>query len=271
VFVPVILPTITNSIYADTFHGMADILRPRGYHLLIGETGYSTHEEERIVQAFLGWRPAAIVLAGCVHTDRTRGLLRRAKIPVVEIWTLPPKPLDAAVGFSNFEAARQMTRLLVARGHREIGFIGGLVEGNDRTQARERGYEDALRESGLVFDRSRMRRRPFEFRAGKEALGELLDAHPELDAVFVAADILAVGAIEECRRRGLDVPEDLAIAGFDDAEIGSVIDPPLTTVRVPRYALGRVVAEHLLARFERKPATPRVIDLGFEIVSRASA
>lgn len=269
--VAVVLPTITNSIYAETIHGMADALHEGNLQLLMGESGYSTKREEEIVRVSLGWRPAGIVLAGSCHSRKARSILMRSGVPVVEMWTLPKRPIDSAVGFSNYDAAKEMTEYLIGRGYCRIGYIGGLVDGNDRTTDRERGYRDALQSHGLTFDPSRMRRRTFDFGAGKEGLADLLNAHPDLDAVFLGADVLAVGALSECRARGIAVPRDLAIAGFDDAEIASVVEPPLTTVRTPRYALGRTVADLVMARLNGRKTAPEVIDLGFEIVRRNSA
>lgn len=114
-------------------------------------------------------------------------------------------------------------------------------------------------------------RAPFEFESGGMALGDLLRRMPDADAVFAASDILAVGVLLECLGRGIAVPGRLAVAGFDDAGISSRMTPPLTTIRVPRRAIGRTIAERMLARLAGRPTGERIVDLGFELIERASA
>jgi LacI family gluconate utilization system Gnt-I transcriptional repressor len=219
---------------------------------------------------FLARRPDAIVLTGYTHTQSAVQMIRAAHIPVIEMWNLTKRPLDTIVGFSNYEAARAMTLYLGKRGYRRIGYIGGLTLDNDRTQMREAGYRDALAELGLPLDTNAMLSVPFEYEAGADALVELLRRRPDVDAVFAAGDILAIGVLLECIRRGWRVPKRLAVAGFDDAKLSNRIVPPLTTVRVPRYEIGRTVGQVLLHRVAGARTIGPVVDLGFEIVERNS-
>ncbi len=268
--VAVIVPNMSNSVFAETLQGLSDILRKADYHLLIGNSGYSLGEEQSLVTTFLARRPDGIVLTGYTHTQRTVQMLRAARIPVVEMWNLSERPLDTMVGFSNFEAARAMTRHLGDKGYRRIGYIGGLTHDNDRTLQREAGYREALRELGHRLAPRLMLAVPFEYEAGADAIVELLRRDPSVDAVFAAGDVLAVGVLLECIRRGWPVPRRLAVAGFDDARISSRIVPPLTTVAVPRYEIGCTAAQNILDRLGGLPARPRVLDLGFRIVERGS-
>ena len=269
--VVVIVPNMSNSVFAETLQGMSDILRKADYHLLIGNSGYSLAEEESVVKTFLARRPDGIVLTGYTHTLLTVQMIREARIPVIEMWNLTKRPLDTIIGFSNFEAARAMTLYLGHKGYRKIGYIGGLTHDNDRTQQREAGYRAALHELRLSFNPNLMLSVPFEYEAGADALGELLRRGPDIDAVFAAADIIAVGVLLECIRQRWKVPKRLAVAGFDDAKISSRMVPSLTTVRVPRYEIGRTVAERMLNRINGDRSGSQVVDLGFEIIERGSA
>jgi LacI family gluconate utilization system Gnt-I transcriptional repressor len=243
----VIVPNIANSVFAETLQGMSEILRKAGYQLLIGNSGYSLAEEESLVMTFLARRPDAIVLTGYTHTQHAVQMIRAARIPVIEMWNLTKRPLDTIVGFSNYEAARAMTL-----------YLG------------KAGYRDALAELGLALDTNAMLSVPFEYEAGADALVELLRRRPDVDAVFAAGDILAIGVLLECIRRGWRVPKRLAVAGFDDAKLSNRIVPPLTTVRVPRYEIGRTVGQVLLQRLAGLKTPGPVVDLGFEIIERDS-
>lgn len=268
--IAVVVPTISHSIFADTLQAMSDVLRPAGYHLLIGHSGYSLAEEEALLRAFLGRRPDAVVLTGYTHSRRSREMLKRANLPVVEIWNLCERPVDTIIGISNFAAARDMTRFLLGKGHGRIGYVGGCREGNDRTEQREAGFQAALAEAGHSFDPSLIVRAPFEYECGAQALDELLQRHPGLGCVFAASDILAVGVMLQANRLGIRVPDQLAVAGFDDIGMADKMLPPLTTVRVPRREIGKAAAENILERLAGKQAAKRIVDLGYGLIERSS-
>lgn len=266
--VAIVIPII-NPVFADTVRGMTGVLRERGYELLLGITDYSLAVEESAVAAFLGRRVDGIVVTGITHTKRTRDMLKRAAIPVIEMWNITRDPIDVCVGVSHYRASRQMVKYLHSRGYRRIGYLGGDIRGNDRTAGRQRGYVDAMRDLGLHCDKRRIVHRGFHFSEGAGGLAAILEAHGgQLDAVFAGSDMLAAGALFECQRRGIRVPGDLAIAGFDDAELAGSTVPGITTIRVPRFEIGRAAAEILLQRFEGRYAGPRSVDLGFELVIR---
>ena len=267
--VTVIVPFVTHGVFADAIQGVADALEGAGYCVLLGNSGGSIEREEAIVRMLLGHRPAGVVIQGANHTDATRRMLVNAGVPVVEIGTLPREPIDSAVGYSNFEAARVMTAHLAA-GRRRISFLSAPPDANDRAAARLAGYEAALSEAGLPFDRDLVLHTRFGIQEGHAALGKLLALPRPPDAVFCTSDLWAVGMVTECARRGIPVPRALAIAGFNDQDIASETAPPLTTVRVPRYQIGRRAGELILARIEGSEASAQLIDLGFELVCRES-
>ena len=266
----VIIPTIVNSIFADKVQGMTDVLGSHGYQLLLANSGYSLELEADLVTAFVSQRPSGLVITGTTHADRTRQLLGRAGIPVVETWSMVPEPLDMLVGFSNDDAAASMVQYLAEVGYRKIAFVSAPVADNDRAASRVAGYRRAVARLGLVDDRRLEREASFSLRNGAQALNDLLAEHEGIDAVFFANDILATGGLLECQRRGIRVPEDLGIAGFDDVDLAAESVPGLTTVRIPRYEIGARAATIILERIEGTRQLHKVIDLGFEIVSRGS-
>ncbi|MEP1209486.1 MAG: LacI family DNA-binding transcriptional regulator [Rhizobiaceae bacterium] len=269
--VAVILPNMSNSIFADTLQSISDSLRDSGYQLLVGYSDNSPELEESLVRTFLSRRADAIVLTGHMHSEQTNALLKSADIPIVEMWSVSQDPLGACVGISNFDAAYSMTDYLCRKGHRNIGFIGGLLENNDRTQSRLEGYRAALRDHGVPVDDQLTRDVPFEFEDGSLAMRELLAVGKKLDAVFAASDILALGALLECNRQNLQVPGDIAVAGFDDERLASLIKPSLTTIGVPRRAIGEKVASVVLSALQGEADNQRVFDMGFSLVERESA
>ena len=269
--VAVILPNLSNSIFADTLQSISDSLRDSGYQLLVGYSDNSPQIEESLVRTFLSRRADAIVLTGHMHSEHTNALLKNADIPIVEMWSVSEEPLGACVGISNFDAAYSMTDYLCRKGHKSVAFIGGLLENNDRTQSRLDGYRAALKDHALPVDEQLIRDVPFEFEDGSLAMRELLAVGKKIDAVFAASDILALGALLECNRQELSVPGDIAVAGFDDERLASLIKPSLTTIGVPRSAIGSKVADIVLSTLRGEPVEERVFDMGFSLVERESA
>lgn len=273
--VGLILPSLRNSLFADTIQGISDVLHDAGHHLMIADSGYALAEEEAAIRAFLQHRVCGLLLHNTWHTDSARRLIAQVSVPVVEIGDLTPRPLDMTVSYSNFEAARAMTLLLAHRGNRHIGFVTLPLEDNVRSVERRRGYLAALAECGLEADPKLVLEMPGGIGPGAEAIGRLVEANPRVDAVFFAGDVLAVGAMLECQRRGWAVPGCIAIASFDDVDLLSYANPPVTTVRIPRYDIGRRSAEVLLDRLpghapERGSTEPVAVDLAFQIIERGS-
>lgn len=269
--VAAIVPVLTNSLIAEIMQGLTDALATNGFQMLLGVSGFSAQNEQALVQAFLSRRVDAIYLTGVIHTPETVHMLKRAGIPVVEGGNLTDNPIDMVVGYNNVEAARAITRYLLQRGYAPVGYIGAFGQDNDRARDRRLGYEKALAAARRKADPQLEIETTLDVDAGAAAMGKLLERTPRVRAVFCSADALAVGALYECQRRGLAVPGDVAIAGFDDVVLAAQVVPALTTIRVPRYEIGQRAGTMLCDRLAKRPVRKRVVDAGFELVPRASA
>jgi len=272
--VALVLPNIANSVFADTVHGINDVLNAAGYSLIIAYSGYDAHREEEFLRGLLGYRPEAVLLTGFTHTRSTRTMLRKAGMPVVEMWNIGPKPINLAVGFSNFRAALEMTRYLIAKGHTRLAYRGGMQTDNERTRARQEGFRDALAEASLPVIESWISSAPMELESGAELarqFQEIPAGEPRPQAMFIASDMIAAGFVLEAAQLGIRVPEDVAIAGFDDTPLGRAIRPRLTTVNVRQREIGRRSADLVLRQLRGESISESVNDVGFEIMPRESA
>ncbi|WP_291048438.1 LacI family DNA-binding transcriptional regulator [Herbiconiux sp.] len=271
--VAAIIPAISASVFADALHGLEEILAPAGYQLFIGSTSYRPAHEEELVRAFLGRRPDGIFIVGTEHSANTTHLLRESKVPVIEAWDLTDDPIDSLVGFSNRDAIRAIVEFAHERGYRHPTFAGSLQRGDFRAAARRASFEEAVPE---LFPGETVRvvdsgTSTVDYETGRRLLDETLKLHPETDVLMFASDVFAAGALLECTRRGIRVPDDLAITGFGDFEIGRHLVPTLTTVAVPNRQIGTVAGELLLARMNHTSAETAEVDLGFSVVARESA
>ena len=271
-FIAALVPTINNSNFADTARGLTEVLSAAGLQLLLGYTDYSLEREEALIEAMLRRRPEGVMLTGGTHTERTRRLLKNAHIPVVETWDLPAEPINHVVGFSNAEATNAMVHHLHQRGYREIGFIGGGSTADTRGSDRLLGYVaaiDALKlPTGRVITYGLP---PISIEHGGEALTMLISAWPNVDAVVCVSDLSAFGALSECHRRGLKVPQQIAIAGFGDFDLSRWCWPKLTTVAVDCMGIGHRTGEILLEALKTPSAPPRMEYLPFSIVQRETS
>ncbi len=264
-----IIPSLASSVFADTMQALAARLATDNYQLLIGDSDYSPEREDELVQAMLGRRPDAIVLTGTRHSKKTANLLARSGIPVVETWNLTAHPIDLCVGFSNHAAGFDIARHLFARGYRKIAFIGRLRD-DPRSADRLRGFQEGLRGLGMSAARVIEVGDPATAEIGAAGIDELLRRYRDTDGVFFGSDRLAIGGLLACVRRGIKVPERLAIIGFADFEIASLTLPSLTTVAVPARQIGTVTGELLLTRLAGGAVAERVVDLGYEFIQRES-
>lgn len=264
-----VVPALGYSQHAEVLQGITEFLHEHGITLMIGHSGYDLDVEQEVISAFLARRPDAFYITGIEHSEATRRLLKDSGVPVVEGGNLTDTPIDCVVGYSNFEAMRLLTHRLHARGHRHIAHVNIGPEMNDRNRDRQRGYEAACVELKLVR-KKHIVHGINTLDGGAQAVAQVLARGRPVDALQCGTDVLAVGAILECQRRGISVPGQLAISGFDDLPIASSIVPPLTTVKIDRIGLGRRVGRVLLQRLSGEPLPSKVIDVGFQIVERCS-
>jgi LacI family gluconate utilization system Gnt-I transcriptional repressor len=268
--VGLIVPSLRNSLFAETIKGVSDILGSE-HPLMIADSGYSLKGEEVAIRAFLEQRICAIVLHNTKHAPRSRAMLREAGIPCIETGNLVRQPIDMTTGFSNHDASCAMTEYLLGRGYRRIGFVSLPTKDNDRAAERKAGYLSALARARISADPAMILESQPGLQSGGRALVRLIEAAPDIEAVFLSGDVLATGALLEANRRGWKVPKRIAIAGSDDNELQECVSPPLTTLRFPRYEIGRRAAGMLLDRLAGRSSGPAIVDLGFEIIERASA
>lgn len=267
-----VVPPLINSGIAEQVQGMSDECHEGGYSMLLVQGELTPRDEELAIRTLLGWRPAGMILQSFVQSEAARALLISNGAPVVEISEIKGrKPIDMVVGVSNFETAYAMTVHLAAKGYKRIGFVSTPIHGNDRLQQRRTGYHAALAELGFENHRDMEVEVPLTAAGGAEALITLTDRHTDIDAIFFSSDTLALGAVQECHRRRWEIPGRIAIAGYGDMDLAAQLYPPLTTVKVDRYQMGRRAVRQLLAKLGGQTKVPTITSLGFEIVDRESA
>ena len=240
-----VVPTLDNAIYAVSTHSLEQRLQKAGYMLLVACHEFDLEAETRAIEALLSRGADAIVLVGLTHRKRAFELLARARVPYVLTWNYQ-EGKHPCVGFDNHAAGVLIAEHLLTLGHRRIGMIAGIVQDNDRAAARVRGVRDRLARDGISLGEANLVEREYSIEAGREGVSLLLSRRPVPSAIVCGNDILALGALHELRRRGIDVPRELSVTGFDDMPLAAVATPPLTTVHFPMAEVGTNAANYLL-------------------------
>ncbi len=264
-----LVPSITNIVYSSLLHGFSDIMREHGYQIVLSETGFDPLREQELIASHLSRRPDGILLTGVHHSAAARKMLIGSGTPVVEVWDISETPIDCCIGFSHAATGRAAAEFAARAGYRRAATISA-------GDARARRRIDAFTERFSALTGGQIATIDHDtgvatLEGGRAALAELIDRHGLADAViFCSSDQYAHGVLTEASARGIRVPEQIAVIGFGDQDFAAHTNPPLTTVRVDRDALGKAAANALLERFRSGASGTSTIDLGFEIIERAT-
>lgn len=262
-----IVPTIDNAIFARNIQSVQARIFGSGLTLLLASSGYSFERERREIQTLVERGIDGLILVGEAREASIYELLKKKNIPYVNTWLYREDSPHPCIGFDNAQAAYQVCSYLLDIGHRNIAMVAGIRHGNDRVAARIDGVAAAMADRGIQFAPGHLVEHKYEIAEGRRAASRLLASPNRPTAIVCANDILAFGVLFECRARGVRVPDEISITGFDDQDLAANIEPPLTTIRVPAAEMGHRAAEYLLARFEKAP-TPEKTELQAALVVR---
>lgn len=282
--VTILIPMLTNALFVDLLEAAQRSLRAAGFQTLMGVTHYNTSEEEQLLREQLHHRPAGMLITGLDHSPSTQKLMARSKVPCVHLMDLPEElgPISSGdaerdampngpycVGFRQIDAGEAMTNHLLAKGKKRIVFAAAQLD--PRVMQRLQGWRKALK-ARQMYDPSLewLNPAPSSLALGGLMLEQIMKQNAAVDAIFFCNDDLAQGALLAAMRLGISVPQQVAIAGFNDLTGSDQMWPPLTTVRTPRAQVGEAAAQMLLQLIHGETPEHPQLDLGFEIVVRQS-
>lgn len=243
-----VFPPIDNPIFATGTRALSEELNSAGYTLLLATHLYDELGELDAVRRLLERGVDGMVLVGLQHHPEIFELLEQSGVPYELTWLADPGSVHYNVGVDHRRASGAITSHLASLGHREFAVIAGTVTTNDRARDRLLGVRDALREEKIGLPEDRIEYAEFALINGRQSLARLLARAPGFTALICANDVLAIGAIQECRIREIVVPGQLSVVGFDDIEMAAAVTPALSTVRLPSDDIGRCAGRRLLDR-----------------------
>ena len=268
-----ILSQSPEQVFADAFLpqvilGVEQATIQQGFHVLLklvspdDPGGYTHLIRENHVDG--------ILLSGPRQSDQEIVRLHREGVPVMLMGQLP----DSDIPFVDINAsagAEIAVAHLIESGHRQIAMITNAPLSYTSAQQRRTGYMDALNKANVTIDPLLIKEGDYTPASGFQAMTELLQQSSRPTAVFVASDVVAMGALLAIKIAGLKVPEDIAMVGFDDIPLAEYFDPPLTTIRLPAYGLGWAAGERLIRLIRGEGLDQKEIMVESELIVRASS
>ena len=266
-----VIPTMENAIFARGLQAFQEELGRRGYTLLVASSSYDEALEEERIGTLAARGADGMLLIGHHRAGRIADFLASHRIPALVAWAYDPERARLpSIGFRNDRAMTRLAAAVIERGHERIGVISAGTASNDRARDRVEGIRAALRAAGRPSGGLPVIETVYGFDAGADAFRALMGGRAPPTAVMCGNDVLAVGAMRAAREMGLHVPRDVSITGFDDIEVATLVDPPLTTVHVPHREMGRRAAEMLVGLVTRGDLATQSVELETEIRMRAT-
>lgn len=267
----VVIPDISNPFFGMAIRGCEDVLFEAGYSIFLCNTNEDVDRERYYLDELLSRGVDALILwgtrIGCADLEEIVGSER--VLVTVELGEVPTGPNHVCINVENLRGARIATDHLIEVGHQRIAHLAG-PEGRITRDLRLTGYKEALEMAGIHPSPRLIVSEHPSIGGGFRAARHLIETEKP-DAVFCYNDLMALGAVLAARHLGLAVPDDLALVGFDDIEMASMIDPPLTTVHIPQYRLGSLTGQVVFDCLQNGEPSNRLVTSPVELRIRGSS
>ena len=244
--VGVVVPSISSFVFAEVLTGLSSILKTTNLQPVFGVSDYDLDTEETVIREMLSWQPKGLVVTGLEHTDAARKMMANSGIPIVEIMDVDGDPVDLAVGISHNRAGYETGRAILDRGYKKLGFIGTKLPLDHRAAKRLAGFQQALAEQGVEIHDQELYGGASTLLLGRELTAKLLDRSPDLDVIYYSSDTMSCGGLMHCLMNNIDVPGDLALAGFNGLDLRAGMPKLTATMNAYRFEIGKRAAQLIL-------------------------
>lgn len=264
----VIVPKIASASIGRVVEGILSVLNEKGYQMLLAVTQNDPKKELEYLSVFCDKQVDGVILVATVFTLEHKRMLKKATVPVVIVGQYLSG--QCAVFHDDYHASYDLTKLLLEKGRKNLGYIGAIQQDRAVGEARYRGFCDAVSDAGLDNLKGHYVTAAFSVASGYEKAGELLEKYSGLDGLVCATDTMAAGVMQYLREHGIRVPEQILVAGQGDSEMAKVTVPPLITVHYSYEKSGEIAVQMLMELLEKKEGVMKEVKLGYFIVDRDS-
>ena len=244
--VGVVVPSISSFVFAEVLTGLSNILKTTAMQPVFGVSDYDLKTEEAVIREMLSWQPKGLVIAGLEHTDTARKMMENAGIPIVEIMDVDGDPVDLAVGVSHRRAGYETGKAILARGYKNLGFIGTKYPLDHRAAKRFQGFQQALSEAGVTLADQEFFSGGSTLLLGRELTEKVLRRSPKIEMIYYSSDTMSCGGLMHCVMNGISVPDQLAIAGFNGLDLRYGMPMLTATMNAYRFEIGKKAAQLIL-------------------------
>ncbi|HHI5410056.1 transcriptional repressor PurR [Vibrio metoecus] len=265
-----LVTTSTNPFFGEVVKGVERSCYHKGYNLILCNTEGDNQRMKASINTLLQKRVDGLLLmCSTLEGERLDVFDRYPDIPVVVMDWGPILFASDKIQDNSLQGGYMAAKHLIECGHKEIGCITGPLI-RHQAQMRYEGYKRALAEAGIAINPDWIVESDFECEGGYQAFEKLYERGKLPSALFVCNDMMAMGVIQAASQRGLRVPDDLSLIGYDDVHIAKFMTPALTTIHQPKYRLGKAAVDTLLYRLENPDTTAQVVQLEPTLVVRSS-
>jgi LacI family transcriptional regulator, repressor for deo operon, udp, cdd, tsx, nupC, and nupG len=264
----VVVPDIANTFFSKVIRGIESVAIQNGYQVLLGDSQNNSQSESQYLN-HLRYKQVDGVILLTARTDSRLIEDLSDDYPVVLACEYLEGSRIPTVSIDNISSARKMTDHLIKQGHQRVAHISGpmnIILGRDRLK----GYEQAVTQNNYEIDQVLVQEGDFSYESGYKLMEKFLALQNPPTAVFAANDEMAIGAIKAIKKHRLSVPEDIAVVGFDDIDMASIMDPELTTVAQPTFDIGSTAMDLLLCLMKKEPLTKKQFVLEDQLMIRQS-
>jgi len=264
----IIVPDISNAYYSELVKGTEEISNMYNYSILLCNTYGELKKEMEYLNLLTEKQVDGIIFMTTNLTEEHVRWFKENDVKSVFV-NRHIEGMDIPyVSIDNYNAAYDATNYLIELGHEKIAYIGGPLSDEILGMKRFEGYKQALYDAGIDFRQELVRVSKIGIKSGYEAMGDILDVHKDITAVFAANDIMAIGAVNCILDRGYKIPQDISVVGFDDIPFASIIRPALTTIRQPIYDIGAVAARMLIKKLNGEKLDEISVNLPYQLIER---
>lgn len=268
--VGVVIPDISNAIFAEVARGIEDIANMYHYNIILCNADKKKDKEIRVINTLLEKQVDGLLFMGGAVTEDHIQAFKTSSVPIVLCATTDEGDNYPSVDIDHIGAAEDAVSTLIQNGHRHIAMISGTLQDASNGFARFQGYKNALEKAGIPFNEDLVRIGNYRYESGLEVTHHFLETQDKPTAIFAANDEMAIGAIHAIQDKGLRVPEDISVISVDNVRMASMVRPLLSTVAQPMYDIGAVSMRLLTKLMKKESVTNSRVILPHEVILRQS-
>lgn len=264
----IIIPDISNSLYPEIVRGAEDLASIYNYNIMLCNTDLDKNREKESFNILREKMVDGIIYMGDSLDKDIKGAIKNSGVPVVSVGTMDDEDEVPSIGIDSYLGAKEAVEYLISLGNKNIAYIGYDKDTALEHEKIYKGYRDAMSNVGLLNE-SLIYRGNLKYEQGIEGINKITENH-QIDGVICGCDQMAIGVINALRDKGIKVPEDVNVIGFDNIALAAVYHPKLTTVARPLYDMGSVGMRLLIKLINKLPIEESYYCLPYEIVKRDS-